>query len=92
MHPFQEFTEKLASLRNHGVNVVTVVGEYHRRRYPPLMARTIPMSMVVAHDRIIDDTVMAVELLSDEETTRQMNAAVDRSALAWPVGCSLIMP
>lgn len=29
--------------RDHGMNVVAVVGEYHRRRFMPLMAQILPM-------------------------------------------------
>lgn len=74
------------------MNAATVVGEYHRRRFMPLMARTLPMWRLGPNDRVVGDTVMASEVLSDTETAKCVRAAVRLGAPAWPVGYAPMKP
>lgn len=57
----------------------------------PLMAWTLPIWKVKAHDCIVGDTMIEVDLLSDEETARQVRAEVSPSALVWSVRCAPMM-
>lgn len=53
-----EVRQVIRFLRDHGVNVAAVVGEYHRCRLMPRMARALPLWRLGPNDRVVDDMVM----------------------------------
>lgn len=85
--------EAIRALRDVGLTAAVVVGSYHHRRYAPLMARSVPLFLVGPDRRIVGDTVMAADLLDNDEVSRRMRLAVGSSAPAWPIeGAPAMIP
>jgi hypothetical protein len=81
----------LGRLRNVGITLAEVVGQYHSRGVVPLQRRPLCLRDMAADRAPWVGTVTALELPSFLEVQRRVAQAIRRSTYSWPMSRMLPM-
>jgi hypothetical protein len=83
----------LGRLRNAGITLAEVVGQYHARGVVPLRRRPLLLCDMTADRAPLAGTVTALEPPSPLEVQRRVTQAIGRATYSWPpLGCSRCSP
>jgi hypothetical protein len=81
----------LGRLRNVGITLAEVVGQYHARGVAPLRRRPLRLCDMTADRAPWVGTVTALELPSPLEVQRRVAQAIGRATYSWPPSRMLLM-